>query len=76
MAKYRITYDRDACIGSAACASVDPKHFRMNRDGKADFPLSKEAEPGLFLMETDDIKDAVEAEKNCPVNAIRIEKIE
>ena len=75
MAKFKIIYDRDACIGAAACAAVDPKKFEMNNDGKADMLKAKEVSPGLWEMEVDNLGDAQEAAEACPVDAIKIEKL-
>ena len=33
--KYNIIHDRDICIGCSACASVCPKHWIMEPDGKS-----------------------------------------
>lgn len=76
MAKFKIVYDRDTCIGAAACAAVDPERFEMNTDGKADLLKGKEDKPGLWTLEVDDIDEAEEAANACPVDAIKIEKLE
>jgi ferredoxin len=34
--KYKIVYDREGCIGAAACISVAPNSWKMGDDGKAD----------------------------------------
>ena len=73
MAKYKVIYDREACIGAAACAAVDPKNFEMNKDGKADLKGGKE-EKGLWLLETDELGELKEAADACPVDAIKVEE--
>lgn len=75
MAKFKIVYDRDACIGAAACAALDPTRFDMNADGKADLLKGKESKPGLWVLEVDELGDAQEAADACPVDAIKIEEI-
>lgn len=72
MAKYKIIYDRDDCIGATTCTEFFKK-FKMAKDGKADLVGSKEDE-GEFTLEIDekDLKKAVEAAKSCPVNVIHI----
>ncbi|NQU98956.1 ferredoxin [Candidatus Woesearchaeota archaeon] len=75
MAKYRITYDRDACIGAAACAALDPKRFEMNVDGKADLKGGKEVKPGLWVLEVDSLGEAQEAADGCPVDVIKVEEL-
>lgn len=76
MGKFKIIYDRDACIGAAACAALDPKLFEMNTDGKADLIGGKEEKPGLFVLEIDDLGDAKDAAESCPVDVIKIKDLE
>ena len=75
MAKWKITYDREACIGAAACAAVDPKRFVMNADGKADLIEGKDNGKDVWILEMDDLGDAQEAADACPVNVIKVEKL-
>ena len=35
MAKYKIEFDRDKCIGAGFCAKIDPNLWRMGDDGKS-----------------------------------------
>ena len=76
MAKFKIIYDRDACIGAAACAAVDPKNYKMNTDGKADLLKSKDEGQGIWTLEVDELGDGKEAAEACPVNAIKIKDLE
>lgn len=73
--KYKIIYDRETCIGAAACAAVCPKHWKMVEDGKANLIESKKNKDGKFEKIVDDIECNQEAADACPVNAIKIEKI-
>lgn len=76
MANYRIIYDRDVCIGAAACEDIDPKRFKINSDdGKADLIKGKEDKSGLFILDVDDLGTSVEAAKACPVRAIMIKDL-
>jgi len=65
MAKFKITFDHDACIGCGACASVCPDLFELNED-------EMKAKPKK--TELDDIGCAKEAEDTCPVEAIKVVK--
>jgi ferredoxin len=58
--------DKDKCIGCGLCESICPKVFRMNDEGVAD----------AIESELDDsvVEDAKEAEAQCPVEAIEVEK--
>ena len=58
---WRVTVDRDVCIGSGMCASLDPAHFQLV-DHKSS-PVSELTDPS---------DDAVDAAENCPVEAILI----
>lgn len=64
MAKYRIEFDREACIGAAACAAVLPEVWEMQDDGK----------PNVKIPEFDEeaLEQNIEAAKSCPVNVIHI----
>ncbi|NJL44303.1 MAG: ferredoxin [Nitrosarchaeum sp.] len=64
MGKYRIEFDREACIGAAACAAVLPEVWEMQPDGK---PVVKIPEFG-----DDKLEENLEAARSCPVNVIHI----
>ena len=71
--KYLIEYDRDACIGAAACVAVQPDQWSIVDDGKADLKDSKK-EGKILIKEIDEseldkYKDAAES---CPVTVIHI----
>ncbi len=71
MARYRIEYERDACIGAAVCEALDPIHFKIVDDGKADM-LEAKQEGNLWILETDSLEMAVEAAQGCPVKIIKV----
>jgi ferredoxin len=58
--------DKDTCIGCGLCESVCPKVFRMNHEG-----LAEAIEASL---DDSAAEDAREAQAQCPVEAITIEK--
>lgn len=58
--------DKDTCIGCGLCESVCPKVFRMNEEGIAE-AIETELEGSI-------VEDAKEAEAQCPVDAIKVEK--
>lgn len=58
---WRVTVDRDVCIGSGMCASLDPAHFQL---------VDHKSSPVTDVTEPSD--DAVDAAENCPVEAILI----
>ena len=73
--KYKVVYDREGCIGAAACAAADPKNWIMNDDGKADLVGGKkEGDNWIKIYEMDEADwDAVkEGAEACPVAVIKI----
>lgn len=72
MVRYKIIFDRENCIGAGACAAMDPEHFKMASDGKADLINGKDIGNGKFELEVDGNDTIVEAAKACPVLVIKI----
>ena len=73
--KYLIEYDRESCIGAAACAAVQPDEWTIVDDGKADFKNSeKNSKTGFFIKEIDESELAKykESAEVCPVVVIHI----
>ena len=77
--KYKIVYDREACIGAAVCAALDDKNFEMNSDGKADLKESN-TENGkcVKIVELDEEgkKRLLDAALGCPVTIIKVTDME
>jgi ferredoxin len=59
--RWRITVDRDTCIGSAVCAGTLPDRFRIVNDKSV--PVADEIDPD------DDVLGAAES---CPMEAILV----
>lgn len=64
MAKYKIEFEREKCIGARSCNEECPDNWEMKEDGKSDCK-NKE-------IEEDQLECNMEAAKECPVNAIHI----
>ena len=64
MTSYRITLDREGCIGDAICTALCPENWFMDEDGKAAF--RKE------VIEESEYQCNSEAENSCPTGVIRI----
>ena len=77
-AKYRIRYERDLCIGVAACVMSSPKYWEMDGEGKAILKQGREVSPGIFEIEIseEDYEESFGAAKECPVNCIHIINLE
>jgi ferredoxin len=73
--KYMVRFDRDSCIGAAACVGMDPKDWIIDMgDGKANLIDGKETSSGMWEKEIDESKLDVNlnAAKGCPVLVIHI----
>ncbi len=68
MAKYKVSVDRDACIGDGVCESLCPEVFKLDDEGIS-VVLKPEIDDSLY----DCVKQAVES---CPAECISLEKVE
>lgn len=66
MDKYRVSIDRQGCIGGAICTALSDNWF-MDGDGKASFHNE--------VIEGPDYESNHEAEISCPVAVIKIQKL-
>ena len=80
--KYKIIHDRDICIGCSACASVCPKYWFMESDGKSSIMGHNKTGNGeeevLGTLENpliEDFESNMDAAESCPVNCIHINEI-
>ena len=80
--KYKIEHDRDICIGCSACASVCPKYWYMESDGKSSIyghvKTGNGEEEILGTSEKpleEDFECNLDAAESCPVNCIHIKEI-
>lgn len=78
MAKYKVVYARESCIGAAACSAVCPEFWSIAADGKADLKGSKRTDAESFELVIDEtaLRCNLEAAKACPVRAIKIIDLE
>lgn len=81
--KYKIVHDRDICIGCSACASVCPKYWFMEDDGKSSMynhVKSGNGEEELLGSNenplTEDYEENMEAAESCPVNCIHVYEVD
>ncbi len=73
--KYKITLLRNTCIGVFACVEADAKLWLKSDDGKVDLANAKEISPGIWEIIVEEGQFNPEAEKVCPVVAIKIEEV-
>ena len=74
MAKYKVVYDRENCIGAFACVAVFPERWLAGDDGKADFKDAIKNGKGEFELEIsdDELAKMKESAEVCPVTVIHI----
>jgi ferredoxin len=65
VAKFKITQDREACIGCGACVAICEENWKMAEDNKSE-PIK---------TELDVIGCNQEAADSCPVQCIKIKKL-
>lgn len=63
MRKYKVTIDKEACIGCAACTALCD-NFIMDGD---------KAKAKKMIISEKELAKNKEAENSCPVNAIKVE---
>ena len=78
MTKFLLEHDRPNCIGCAACAAVNPRHWEMNDDGKSDIKGAPHRPDEWQELEIgdDDFDDNKAAAEACPVNVIHLKNKE
>jgi ferredoxin len=79
MAKYKIIYDREACIGAFACAAASPDFWLFADDGKADLATAtynKETKKWERIISEEEYDDNQAAAEACPVYVIKIVKVD
>lgn len=76
MAKtYTLKHDRINCIGCGACATIAPKFWEMNDDGKSDIIGGEKKEKGWQerKISQEDFDINLEAAESCPVEVIHLD---
>jgi len=79
MAKYRVTVNKDVCIGCGVCYSTCPEVFEPDDEGKSQVVSNLRSSQSQSMSEgiIDDsfIQCAESAKDTCPVQAINVEKM-
>lgn len=74
--RFTICHDRDRCIGCGSCELEAPQTWGLSEeDGLSNLKEGKNKN-GVHVSTIDefDLEDNLRAEKNCPVNIIRVEQ--
>ena len=71
--KFKISHQRDQCIGCGSCAQYAPNCWKMNEDdGKADLINGKlKGEVVVAEIDEDELEANQEAAKVCPMQILK-----
>ena len=75
MAKYRVEYDRENCIGAGACVAANSDFWSIVEDGKAVLKNSVfDQEKKMWILEIEDaeLQKQMDAAGVCPVTVIHV----
>jgi ferredoxin len=79
MAKYKVEFDRELCVGAIACSAVAEDFYIKSADGKVDLAGSaynEQTKKWELIIDEKDYAVNDDALSACPVAAIKITKIE
>ena len=79
MTKYKITFDREGCIGALACSGVSEEFWVPAPDGKVDLKgatFNEETKKWELIIDEEHLDVNKLAAEVCPVQVIIIEKVE
>ncbi len=80
MTQFKVTLEREGCIGAAACVAAFEKLWDIDEEGKAKIIMGggKRLENGDWeiILEEKDLAQALESAQVCPVNVIHIENLD
>lgn len=79
MAKYKIEFDRELCIGALACTAVAENFWPTSDDGKVDLTgatYNEQTKKWELIIDEKDYEINKDAAEVCPVDAIIVTKIE
>lgn len=63
MAKYKVSINKETCIGCGVCASICAENWKMEDDGKA-----------MYISAESDLDCNKDAAENCPTQSITVEE--
>lgn len=80
MAKYKVIFDRNLCIGALSCFGVNPKRFQLAPDAKVDLvggTFNQSTQKWELIFDEAEYEAFKMSEDVCPVkNTIVVQKIE
>ncbi len=76
MVKYKIDVDLATCISTAACYATDRMHFKSGKNQQSNVVGGQTDElKSTHTFDDNNIADAQQAAKACPVSAITITQL-
>lgn len=78
-AKYKVVFERSACIGAAACVASFPEAWVMQDDSKPNLVgegVTGNAEKQELVIDEKDLEKHLEAARVCPVIVIHVYNLE
>ena len=76
MTKYKVEVDLKTCISTAACYATDSQHFKAGKNRQANVIGGETDESkSTYVFEDDQIANAQEGAKSCPVSAITVTQL-
>lgn len=76
MARYKIIYKKNECIGAAVCEAILPERWVLQEDGKAILKNAKKIDEDTYELEIEadesQLKLDFDAAEGCPVRCIHI----
>ncbi|MBS3059911.1 MAG: ferredoxin [DPANN group archaeon] len=79
MAKYKVTLNREECIGAGVCVAEAPEKWKMNNDGKVDaLDGTKNGDNSLheFEISEEQLDKVLRSAQVCPVTVIHIKNLD
>ncbi len=77
--RYKIVYDREGCIGAAACVAAYPERWSLADDGKADVKDGTQNDDNTVQeleFTEEEFQKMMDSAQACPVNVIHIIDLE
>ncbi len=77
--RYKLVYEREGCIGAAACVAAYPDRWSLADDGKADLKDGKVLEDNAVQeleFTEEEFQKMMDSAQSCPVNVIHIIDLE
>ncbi len=79
MVRFKVVYDRDACIGAFSCVAAVPEHWSYDDDGKANLigaTFDHTVRKWVMIIDEKDLSEHKAAAEVCPVDAIVLERLD